>query len=208
MVDLDSFKKGIDVSRYQGAIDWHAVAAAGIQDAMIKMSEGGTYTDPQFEENWLGATAEKLSVGVYHYFRALSSTPQAQADSILKGLNIVGFDPLKNSLAIDVEEAGNIGATGDQIADNLYELLRLIGEHVIPGNRATIYASPQEWNSLVNCEKYDFSEYPLWVAHCNVKTPCLPKSWEAKGKAWVRWQYCENGIVSGIDAPVDLNWVK
>lgn len=205
---INNAKKGIDVSHWQGDISWKEVALSGISSVMIKMGEGATYTDPMFEINWLEATRAGLSVGAYHYFRALSSTPQEQAEHIKRCLSKVGFTPEKNRLAIDIEVVGNNGVTPEKMADNLYELLMLIKANVIPNYLTTIYCSPGIWDSLVLWNKYDFSIFPLWVAHWDVTSPRLPKSWEEKSATWTLWQYSSKGSVPGIKGPVDLNWIK
>ncbi len=203
-----SYKSGIDVSLWQGGIDWSSVVAHGVVDVVIRVSEGGTYTDPMFEKNWKGATAAGLHAGAYHYFRALSSTPKEQAENIKRNLETVGFDPALNMLALDIEQGHNTGASTDQMADNIFELLTLIKEDIVPGYAATIYTSPNTWNTMVNWQKYDFSVFPLWVAHWEAAAPTLPKSWAEKGKDWQRWQHSDTGRIPGIDAQVDLDWVK
>ena len=72
--------EGIDVSAYQGAIDWRAVARAGKKFAFIRVSDGAAYTDPRFASNWAGARAAGLTRGAYQFFRPTES-PLAQADS-------------------------------------------------------------------------------------------------------------------------------
>ncbi len=198
--------RGIDVSHWQGEIDWPAVAAAGVTDVVIKMGEGATYVDPAFARNWRGAAAVGLHVGAYHYFRALSSTPKEQAESIARNLAQAGFDPARNLLALDVEERNNADASPERMAEGVHELLARIREDVAPGYVATIYTSPNDWDLRVDWRRYDFGVHPLWVAHWGATPPRLPRSWAGRG--WRRWQYSDAGRVAGIDAPVDLNWVK
>jgi lysozyme len=204
----DLYEKGIDVSRWQGEIDWGKVAADGIKHVFIKMSEGGTYIDPQFVTNWNAAKNAGLKVNAYHYFRALSSTPEEQAVNIKKSLLSVGFDSCLNLLAIDVEKRGNDSASQDEMADNLQDLLTQIKRDILPDFSPMIYCSPNYWDSSVGWEKYDFSRYPLWIANWNVEKPQLPKTWDKPGITWSWWQHSSQGRVNGISGDVDLDWIK
>ncbi|WP_063653639.1 glycoside hydrolase family 25 protein [Candidatus Arsenophonus triatominarum] len=204
------YEKGIDVSKWQGTIDWKKVADSGVKHVFIKMSEGGTYTDPKFKENFKNAKNAGIQANCYHYFRAVSSTPQQQFENIKKNLSSAGFDPSKNSLAIDVESKNNQGATPEVMADNLHVLLNLISkDEVLSCQDTFIYCSPAYWDSGVKWDKYDFSIYPLWIANWNVETPRIPLSWKNAGKSWTWWQYSSKGTVEGItENVVDLDWVK
>lgn len=200
-------EKGIDISHWQGEIDWEKVAAEGIKHVFLKMSEGGTYTDPNFVTNWNAAKNAGLKVNAYHYFRALNSTPEEQFANIKRNLLSVGFDPAMNGLAIDVEAGGNESASKDIMADHLHMLLNLLNCDLLDV-KPIIYCSPTYWDSDINWEKYDFSVYPLWVANWNVDEPHLPKSWEQSGKSWSCWQYSSKGKVDGIRGDVDLDWIR
>lgn len=109
------------------------------------MSEGGTHTDPQFVNNWNAAKNAGLEVNVYHYFLALSSTPEEQVANIKKNLLSVGFDPTMNLLAIDVEQEGNEPANQNQMADNLQNLLTQLKADVLSSVNPMIYCSPAYW---------------------------------------------------------------
>ena len=200
--------RGIDVSRWQGDINWARVAGAGITHAIAKMTEGGTYTDPKFVENFQGMRANGLKAGVYHYFRALSSTPCEQLANIKARLDEVGFKVGQDILAIDVESKGNEKASPDQMADGLFQLVTLIRVALLDGAYPYIYASPNYWSNSVAWRKYDFSECPLWIAHWEVTEPTVPQTWSEKGKSWQWWQHSSKGQVDGIQGAVDLNWVR
>lgn len=202
------YARGIDVSRWQGDIDWARVAAAGINHAIAKMTEGGTYTDPKFVDNFQGMRAAGLKGGVYHYFRALSSTPGQQLANIQARLAEVGFRVGEDILAIDVETQGNEGASADQMADALYELVTLIRESLLDGAYPFLYTSPSIWSNSVAWRKYDFSECPLWIAHWDAAQPRVPETWSNHGKRWQWWQHSSKGQVDGIQGAVDLNWVR
>lgn len=200
--------RGIDVSRWQGDINWARVAGTGITHAIAKMTEGGTYTDPKFVENFHGMRENGLKTGVYHYFRALSSTPCEQLANIKARLDEVGFKVGQDILAIDVESKGNEKASPDQMADGLFQLVTLIRVALLDGAYPYIYASPNYWSNSVAWHKYDFSECPLWIAHWEVTEPTVPQTWSEKGKSWQWWQHSSKGQVEGIQGAVDLDWVK
>lgn len=200
------FKKGIDVSRWQGNIDFQQVVESGIEYVFIKGTEGGDFTDPKFVVNHQTARQAGLHTSIYHYYRALSSTPEQQANNIIQALTQVGFIADKEFLAIDVERSRNEAATPDQMADHLYQLLTLIEQAtILQGHLPMIYCSPGVWNSAVAWQKYDFSRYPLWVAHWGAAQPTLPANWQNAGKNWTVWQYSNKGKVAGIEGDVDLD---
>lgn len=91
------YEKGIDVSKWQGTIDWEKVADSGVKYVFIKMSEGGTYANHKFVEIFNNAKSVGINVNCYHYFRALSSTPQQQLENIKNCSSGVGFDGSKNN---------------------------------------------------------------------------------------------------------------
>jgi len=94
------------------------------------------------------------------------------------------------------------------MADNLQELLTRIKRDILPNFDVIIYCSPGYWDSEVNWEKYDFSIHRLWVAHWDVETPRLPKSWENSKMSWLWWQHSSKGHVQGIQGDVDLDWIN
>ncbi|PHN53588.1 glycosyl hydrolase family 25 [Pseudomonas sp. ICMP 8385] len=204
----DANARGIDVSRWQGDIDWARVAGAGVTHAIAKMTEGGDYTDPKFVENFQGMKANGLKAGGYHYFRALSSTPCEQLANIQGCLAEVGFKVGQDILAIDVETHRNEGATPDQMADALFQLVTLVRVSLLEGAYPHIYASPSIWSNSVAWRRYDFSECPLWIAHWDVAEPTVPETWSKHGKSWQWWQHSSKGQVEGIQGAVDLDWVK
>src|SRR3954449_12937619 len=111
-----SLVHGIDVSKSQGTVDWTAVQAAGYAFAYVKATDGQTYVDPTFEQNWTGAASAGLLRGAYHFFRAEDS-PQAQAEFFWQTVGGNGDLPL----VIDVEES--MSQTTSTVISNLTQLL-------------------------------------------------------------------------------------
>lgn len=106
---------GIDVSHFQGNVNWPAVKAAGIAFAFAKASDGNTYTDPQFANNWRGMQAAGILRGAYHFYES-KDDPQTQAQQFLKVLGQLGSNDLPP--VVDIESS--TGSFGTQsLANNL-----------------------------------------------------------------------------------------
>ena len=185
---------GIDVSYWQGDINWDQVAGSGISFAFIRVSDGiGTY-DTDFQYNWSEAKRVGIVRGVYQFFRP-SQDPIAQANLLI---NEIGGAMTPGDLppVIDVESNG--GLTKAQVADRIQQWL----DHVESALGVTpiIYASPGLWSTYVDSSA--FSSYPLWVAHYYVTCPTLPTGWNN----WIFHQYTDSGTVPGINtSSVDRN---
>jgi lysozyme len=183
--------RGIDVSHHQGAIDWPAVAASGIEFAFVKVSEGGDYIDPRGSENLLGARAAGLRVGAYHYLRPGSG--EAQADHFVESYSRADGDlpPV-----LDLEEEA-LGASAASVA---LVWLRCVEDQL--GVRPIVYTFPTFARALSFGDHEALAEYPLWIAHWTLRPkPSIPAPW----KEWSIWQHSNTGRVPGIRGNVDLN---
>src|SRR5947199_8086270 len=95
---------GIDVSNWQGHIDWHAVAGSGVAFAVLKASEGTTYADPTFAFNWTNTKAQNILRAAYHFARPDKDTdPVAEARWFLKALYAAGGPEPGDVVALDLE---------------------------------------------------------------------------------------------------------
>ena len=94
---------GVDVSHYQGEIDWPVLAGQNIQFAFVKATEGSIYTDETFEANWAGAQAAGLRVGAYHFF-SYDSDGLSQAENYIATVPVL---PGALPPVIDVEFYGD-----------------------------------------------------------------------------------------------------
>lgn len=150
--------KGIDVSYYQGIIDWTAVRRSGVQFAMIKASQSN-FTDPQFQNNIQNASAAGIACGVYHYLDATSRAGAiAEANYYIQ--TIAPYrDKIQLWAALDVEnvEHQQLGKNAlTEIAIAFCDTLKAAGF------KPMIYANR---NFLVNCYDYErLKHYPLWYA--------------------------------------------
>ena len=185
---------GIDVSYYQGTINWAAVKAAGKQFAIIRVSDGTGFLDPKFATNWKNAKAAGLTVGAYQFFRP-SQDATAQADLMVSQLNAVGFGAGDIPPVIDVEVTS--GVSSANIAARVNTWLQRVKSRT--GRLPALYTSPGFWSGLGNPTP---SPLPyIWAAHWGVSCPSVPPAW---GRLRF-WQYSSTGSVSGISGNVDLD---
>ncbi|RMG97932.1 MAG: hypothetical protein D6705_07435 [Deltaproteobacteria bacterium] len=183
---------GIDVSKWQGSIDWSAMAADGVVFAFVRASDGTGYIDEYFDYNWAEAKANGITVGAYQFFRP-NQDPIAQADVLL---DMMGpLQPGDLPPVIDVEVTGGLG--GAAIANAVQAWL----DHVeaATGRKPIIYTSPGFWDGSVGSNA--FGDYPLWIAHWGVECPSMPSGWTD----WVFHQFSDSGNVGG-KSPVDEDW--
>jgi lysozyme len=182
--------EGIDVSSWQGDIDWKAVHASGRQFAVIRVADG-FYVDPKFSQNWAGAKAAGMARGVYQFFRA-SKDGTAQADLLLSH---VGGDLGEIAPVADVEVTDGVGAA--TLNTHLAQWIARIKQAT--GRTPMIYTSPGLWPSLSGSSQ--FAGEALWVAHWGAACPSLPSPWQN----FSFWQYADDGHVPGISGNVDLD---
>jgi lysozyme len=181
--------EGIDVSEFQGAIDWQAVAGSGKSFAFIRTGDG-SYRDKQFSSNWLGAKNAGLVVGAYHFLRpGVDGAEQADICIQMSGGG-GGVLPI----TIDVETPSD--------PDSLRDLVLAFADEVVSqtGRNPIIYVSPGVWGSNVSPTGLE-SRCPLWVANWEVSDPVLPSGWSS----WSFWQYSSTGTCPGISGGVDLD---
>lgn len=185
---------GIDVSQWQGEVNFVAVRNANYRFAIARAASG-TKPDEKFATNWSKMKSAGLIRGVYQYFRpALDGATQANVllDVVERagGLEASDFPPV-----IDVEELG--GRTPAQMMVEVRKWVDVVQRRT--GRRPIIYAN-QHWE-----EEYGNPSnlgLPLWVAKYTTQwCPQIPSAWSD----WVMWQYSEKGSVPGIQGPVDLN---
>ena len=184
---------GIDVSRYQGAIDWQEVKAMEIKNikigfSFIKATEGVNDQDKRFSSNWKAAKKAGMARGAYHFFNPYRSGKE-QAQNFIESVVLSKGDlpPV-----LDVEQTGT--ASKIQLQQRIEDWLHLIEMRYkvkpIIYTGADFYA-----NNLAG----KFDAYPLWVAHYLVKDkPRVNRDWSF-------WQHSESGRVNGIKAYVDFN---
>ena len=183
---------GVDVSRYQGEIDWPALADAGVRFAYVKATEGGDWTDPAFARNWRQSGEAEIARGAYHFFTFCRS-PEDQAAHALAALPREG-ETLP--LAVDVEYGGNCEDYGSEaeISARLDRFLQILGDSL--GYAPAIYAV---WGSYPYFVRGHYPESPVWIQNV-VWEPSLENDRE-----WALWQWSKAGRLPSVAGPVDLN---
>lgn len=184
---------GIDVSEWQGAIDFSSVKNSGIDVVYIRSSEGNSYIDPYFRDNYENAKDNDLKVGFYHYLTA-RSTSEARAQAQFFVSVIKGTSP-DCRLAMDFESFGDLSVSEiNEISDVfLSEVERLSGKNVV------IYSDA--FNAANTFSRELASKYPVWVADYFVSEPANG-NWDT----WVGFQYTDRGRISGISGNVDRDF--
>ncbi len=195
---------GIDVSHWQGQIDWLRVGAAGTNFAFMKATEGTTFTDVTYPLNREGAGSVGMRIGAYHFARPagasdapVAASAIAQADAFVAYAQPAAGDLLP---ALDLESAGGLSVTRltawtqvwlDEVAARL-------------GVRPIVYASPAFWKKyLGDTPVFASAGNPLWIAHWTAAAlPILPGGgWGGAG--WMFWQWSDCRHVAGISHCVD-----
>ena len=185
---------GIDVSEWQGNIDFGEVARAGIEVVYIRASEGRGYVDPYFRENYEKAKANGLRTGFYHFLTATNEA-EAKEEAEFFVSNIKGLEP-DCRLAMDFEVFDGLDVS------TINEISRVFLEAVekLSGKECVIYSDA--YNARTVFSKELAEDYPIWVADYFVEEPESNDKW----KFWVGFQYSDRGRVNGIDGNVDRDY--
>jgi len=196
------YTEGIDISHWQGAIDWTKVAAAGKRFAFMKASESTDFVDNTYDTNRQRARAAGLYVGAYHFAQPSTGAGDAvaEADHFIDTARPVSGDLIP---VLDLERTGSLSQAA--LTAWVQSFLGRVYERV--GVRAVIYVSPNFWRTYMGdttwfgANGYDI----LWVAHWTTGVaPSVPgANWAGDG--WTFWQYTSDGTVPGISGRVDLN---
>jgi lysozyme len=199
---------GLDLSHYQGTIDWNRVKTdpKGYVYAFMKCTESTTYYDTTCVSNNNGAVSVGIENSFYHFWRSITDG-KAQATFFLSKLPKMPKMPL----VIDVEDSTNIPPTPTQdVANKCLANIRSLAEELTraQGRKPIIYTGAWFWNRIANLYSpkepdgtYWWSKYDLWVATYG-SAPVIPFGWNR----WVFWQYTNKGVVSGINASCDLDY--
>lgn len=187
---------GVDVSHYQGIIDWEKLSEQDIEFAFIKATEGSSHLDERFHDNWREAGKTSLYVGAYHFF-SFDSDGKGQAEFYI---DTVGDLNGKMAPVVDVEFYGNKRNNppqSEEVAKQLGEMLEILEEHY--HIKPIIYTTYEGYNRYI---KDEFEEYPLWIR--NVYYPPL----FSIGERWTFWQYTDTAVLRGYKGEekyIDMN---
>ena len=185
---------GIDVSHYQGVIDWVQVAEAGVKFAFIKATDGESVADQCLHVNVNGAKAVGIPYGLYHFWRP-QYDPMKQANNFLRTATSVGA--WEFAVALDIETGSLSEENQEDAFAWLAQVDQCIGSKPV---KPIVYVSPSY--AKYNLTDPAWIQYPLWAAHYTD----LPQPNTDKWPTWMFWQKQGNATIPGISTAVDVNW--
>lgn len=196
MVAIADMPKGIDVSKFQGNVDWNRVKNSGVTFAFARAIDDrtGTTADPKFERNWDGMKNAGIFRGAYYFFRPRRN-PTNAANLFVSTVGALGEGDLPP--VIDIEDDDEVSA--GTILDRMKIWIDIVEARL--NRQVLIYTFTPFWrDTLGNSTR--FSDHPLWIAHfTNAAQPRFPSAFPR----FSFWQHSESGSVSGVSGAVDLN---
>lgn len=187
---------GIDVSRFQGEIDWRAVRRGGVAFAWVKATEGGDHLDERFRDNWRGARRAGVPRGAYHYFYFC----RPAAEQARWFIRHVPKDPGALPPVLDMEwnhrsPSCRKRPDGARVRAEARAFLDILERHY--GRRPVVYTTPDFYRETGIGR---IGRTRFWLR----SVAGHPRDTYG-GARWTFWQYTGTGVVQGIDGPVDLN---
>lgn len=187
--------RGIDVSEWQGAIDWDKVKNSGIEFAIIRTGygRGGNQADEYYVRNVKGAKKAGIKVGLYHY--SYAESPEDAIKEAEFCLRIIDNEKLDLPIYFDIEDKMSIGQldknTRTQMCINFCSTIEKAGYW------AGVYANKNWFDNYLNYDELK-ARYTIWLAHYGIDSPSLDCD---------IWQYTSSGKVNGISGKVDMNYM-
>ena len=188
--------RGVDVSSYQGDIDWEILSGQNIHFAFIKATEGSGYTDPYFAASYQSARETDLRVGAYHFF-SFDSSGKTQAE------NFIAAVPAADDMlppVVDFEFYGDKGKNLPDADTARAELDSMLQElEAYYGMKPIIYATEKPYDLYLSGH---YDGYDIWIR--NVLTAPNPLT----GQAWTFWQYTNRERLEGYNGKeyyIDMN---
>ena len=188
--------KGVDVSSYQGDINWNILSSQNISFAFIKATEGSSYVDECFAYNFEQAQKTSLAVGAYHFF-SYDSEGKTQAENFIR--TVVPFEGMLPPV-IDLEFYGENEQIPPKRADvetQLKTMLALLEEHY--NQKPIIYATEKSYNLYLS---YDYEEYVIWIRNV------ISKPKVSDNRNWTFWQFTNREKLDGYTGKekyIDVN---
>jgi lysozyme len=186
---------GVDVSRWQGDIDWPTLRTQGANFVYIKATDGGDHLDPMFKKNWREAHQAGLKRGAYHFFYWCRVASE-QADWFIRNVpKVEGAMPP----VIDVEYNGQSSCKRRLSPEKRREKMQVFMDRLEAyyGQRPVIYTAPDFYADNL---RGHFKNYPFWLrAVAEHPSKVYP------GRDFVFWQYSGSGLSQGVKGKIDLN---
>ncbi|MDP4147497.1 MAG: GH25 family lysozyme [Bacillota bacterium] len=177
--------KGIDISPYQGNVNFQDVKNSGVEIVYIKATEGKTYVADTLRDYYNQAKSVGLKVGFYHFLRA-----NAMQDEVNNLINATAGLSVDCKYAIDCEV--DLGQSPQQITNNVSSFFDLMKGQ---GKECVLYTYTSFLNEYINLST--IADIPIWIANYGTNQPSVPNM--------VEWQYSEHGSVAGINGDYDLD---
>ena len=188
---------GIDVSKYQGDIDWATVRRSGVEFVWIKATEGANHVDSKFQQNWAGAKQAGIARGAYHFVWWC----RHPHEEIAWFKANVPNDPDALPPVLDVEATPDSKSCKRTLhREEVLADMRIMLQDMerAYGKRPVIYVTVDFYQHIMHPN--EFSDYPVWVRSVKHSPPVT-----YPGRRWVFWQYQSDGLVPGIRGKVDRN---
>ncbi|GAA3019887.1 lysozyme [Streptomyces fulvorobeus] len=195
--------QGIDVSHWQGAINWGSVRAAGIDFAYMKATEGTSFKDSRFSANYTGSYNAGLIRGAYHFARPDASNGATQANYFASSGGGWSQDGKTLPGVLDIEHnpsgAMCYGLSTTQMRTWVNDFYNTYKARTT--RDVVIYTTASWWNTCTGNWTGMSTKSPLWIAHWGTASPNIPSGFPT----WTIWQYSATGRVSGVSGDVDRN---
>lgn len=186
---------GVDVSRWQGDIDWLTLRERGANFAYIKATDGGDHLDPMFRKNWDAAHRAGIRRGAYHFFY-WCRTASSQADWFIRNVpRVKGALPPVIDVEWNHQSSCKRRPSRADILEKMQVFMDRLERHY--GQRPIIYTAPDFYADNL---KGAFPNHPFWLrAVAEHPSKVYP------GREWVFWQYSGSGLSQGVNGRIDLN---
>jgi lysozyme len=185
---------GIDISRWQGEVDWPTARANGVNFAFLKATEGGDLLDPLFLANRRAARAAGVPVGAYHFWYHCRPAAE-QARWFIRHVPRGGLPPVLDIEWTPFSPTCTIRPPAAQVRAEARIFLAMLERHY--GQRPIIYVPIDVWRDT---ELWRLGDYEFWL-----RSVAGHPQQVFRGQSWTFWQYSGTGVVPGLRGPTDLN---
>ncbi|HTB23098.1 MAG TPA: GH25 family lysozyme [bacterium] len=200
--DITAFPRGIDVSHYQGTVNWAQVSAAGFSFVYAKTTESSQSVDPSFQQNWSALKNGPLLRGAYHYFDT-AAPAASQADFFCKTLGALAATDLPPML--DFEAAGQDSLTPAQRAGAALAWMQSVASSL--GRKPILYTNSDFFEDGAG-DSLLLAGYEIWMAQypadgpqtryaASTPPPSVPVRLPSAWTQWNFWQYTGQGVIPG-----------
>ena len=192
--------KGIDISKWQGDVNWNAVANDGVKFSFVRVSDGLNSKDQYFDANWAESRGAGIYTGAYQFFRPNQSV-LGQADYLLEKIGCdmdartCPISEMDLPPVIDVEHRPS-GWTKTQMRNAVRTWIERVEQF---GLEPIVYTGRYFWRDYVDSDEWN--DHPLWLAHYTNSCPNIPDHWGD----WDFWQFTDSGSIAGVSGGTDTN---